>query len=257
MTAFDFGQNWRDFLDHTDVEAGANRMEESLRTFVGAPQIQGKTFLDIGCGTGLASLAALRLGASRVVGIDVSENSVLCARDLRTRFGFSNEQWDIRHGSVLDAAFVDALPVSDVVYAWGVLHHTGDMALAFENTCKRIAPGGLFHTAIYNRVWTSPAWAVIKRTYNHRGTVGRFVMHSTFFAYNAVARGIGLKHPFKRERGMSVWYDAIDWLGGYPYEYATHDEVVALMRRHGNFTVENSKRDDGFGCNEILFRREP
>jgi 2-polyprenyl-6-hydroxyphenyl methylase/3-demethylubiquinone-9 3-methyltransferase len=186
----------------------------------------------------------------------VSENSVRCAEDVRARFGYDADRWAVRHGSVLDRAFVESLPVSEVVYAWGVLHHTGDMALAFEHACSRVAVGGVFHTAIYNRVWTSPAWAVIKRVYNDRGPLGRLALHGSFFTWNAAARAVGLKHPFKRERGMSVWYDAVDWLGGYPYEYATHDEVVAMVNRHGRFTLLASRRDSGFGCNEFVFARE-
>jgi len=253
--AFDFGRNWRDFLDHTDVDAGARNMEQSLRDFLGEEHVRGKTFLDIGCGTGLASLAAMRLGAAKVTGVDVSEHSVRCAEDVRARFGYGLERWDVRHGSVLDGALVESLPVSDVVYAWGVLHHTGDMALAFEHACSRVAVGGLLHTAIYNRTWTSPAWKVIKRVYNDRGAAGRLALHGSFFAYNAAARAVGLKHPFKRERGMSVWYDAVDWLGGYPYEYASHEEVVAMVNRHGRYELVKSRKDSGFGCNEFLFRR--
>lgn len=256
MAAFDFGRNWRDFLDHTDVDADAKGMEASLRGFLGEEHLRGRSFLDIGCGTGLASLAALRLGATQVTSIDVSENSARCAEELRSRYGFEPERWDVRRGSILDKAVADALPVADVVYAWGVLHHTGDMALAFEHACGRVAVGGWFQTAIYNRTWTSPAWRAIKRAYNHRGAVGRFAMHGSFFAYNAAARAVGLKHPFRRERGMSVWYDAVDWLGGYPYEFATHDEVVALVNRHGRFNLVKSHKDSGFGCNDFLFHRE-
>jgi 2-polyprenyl-6-hydroxyphenyl methylase/3-demethylubiquinone-9 3-methyltransferase len=253
---FDFGRNWRDFLDHTDLDAGVRAMEQSLRDFLGEEHVRGANFLDIGCGTGLASLAAMRLGAATVTSIDVSEASVRCAEEVRARFGYAPERWHVRRGSVLDRAFVETLPLSDVVYAWGVLHHTGNMALAFEHTCSRVIVGGIFHTAIYNRTWASPAWAVVKRVYNGRGPFGRFVLHGSFFFWNALARAVGFKHPFKRERGMSVWYDAIDWLGGYPYEYASHDEVVAMVNRYGRYTLVKSRRDAGFGCNEFVFRRE-
>ena len=252
---FNFGANWRNFLARADVAGVSARSERDVSEFTGVTSLQGQTFLDIGCGTGLGSLAAVRLGAARVVSVDVSRESVECAEALRAREGIDAARWTVLHGSVLEESFVATLPVATFVQSWGVLHHTGDMRRAFANTCTRIAPGGLFHTAIYNRVWTSPMWHSLKRAYNGRGPLGRFVMHGSFFAYNAAARAAGLKHPFRRERGMSVYYDAIDWLGGYPYEYATHDEVVALMRDGGDFSLVRSRRDSGFGCNEFLFRR--
>jgi 2-polyprenyl-6-hydroxyphenyl methylase/3-demethylubiquinone-9 3-methyltransferase len=55
---------------------------------------------------------------------------------------------------------------------------------------------------------------------------------------------------------MSVWYDAVDWLGGYPYEYASIDEVTSLINRSGHYALERQKPDHGFGCNEMLYRRE-
>jgi SAM-dependent methyltransferase len=251
---FDFGSNWRAYLDNVDVEAAAREMTSSLRAWLGV--LDHKTFLDIGCGTGLASLAALRLGAKSVVSVDVLAGSIECTRELRQREKANQERWVVTQGSILDADVTQALPVSDIVYSWGVLHHTGDMRLAFERTCSRVAQGGLLWTAIYNRTWTSPIWWRIKRRYNQSGPARRFLMHGGWFAYNAFARAVGLKHPFKRERGMSVWYDAIDWLGGYPYEYASMDEVRSLVNRWGHYTLERKKPDHGFGCNEMLFRRE-
>lgn len=264
--AFDFGRNWRDFLDHTDVDAGARNMEQSLRDFLGEERVRAKTFLDIGCGTGLASLAALRLGAAKVTGIDVSENSVRCAEDVRARFGYGPERWDVRHGSVLDAAFVESLPVSDVVYAWGVLHHTGDMWKALQHATLPVAPGGSLFVSIYNDQGArSKAWRMLKRIYCS-GLAGRWfvtALGSAYFFLVCLKEDLlRFRDPtrryreYRKNRGMSVLHDWIDWFGGYPFEVAKVDQIFQFYHSRG-FELTNLVSVGGaLGCNEFVFRRE-
>src|SRR5438105_4018862 len=128
---FTFGENWAAFLavlDESRIAAAENSLREMLET----SDLKNKTFLDIGSGSGLFSLAARRLGAT-VRSFDYDPASVACTRELKTRYFLKDEDWTVGTGSVLDADYIKALPKFDVVYSWGVLHHTGQMWLALEH----------------------------------------------------------------------------------------------------------------------------
>src|SRR5215831_11278680 len=103
-----------------------------LKSFLRVHDLRGKTFLDIGSGSGMHSLAALRLGADRIFSFDYDENSVMSTARLRDSAG-SPAKWTVEVGSVLDERFIRTLDQFDIVYSWGVLHHTGDMWPAVRN----------------------------------------------------------------------------------------------------------------------------
>ncbi|HYY59119.1 MAG TPA: class I SAM-dependent methyltransferase, partial [Pyrinomonadaceae bacterium] len=128
---FEFGRNWRRFLSTLDEER-ILEAERSLRLMLEAETLDGKSFLDIGSGSGLFSLAARRLGA-RVHSFDYDAESVACAQELKQRFFAGDADWTIERGSVLDSDYVKRLGQFDIVYSWGVLHHTGAMWRALEN----------------------------------------------------------------------------------------------------------------------------
>ena len=130
---FHFGENWATFAESPRFERRVRLAEESLRQLLGTTSLAGKSFVDIGCGSGLFSLSACRLGAARVVCFDLDPQSIGTASTVRARYGIDPRVWAIMPGSVLDEAFLASLPEADVVYAWGVLHHTGNMWQAFEN----------------------------------------------------------------------------------------------------------------------------
>lgn len=265
--AFAFGENWRSFLNQIDEQRVAEATR-SLRDALGSETLSGRRFLDLGCGSGLSSLAAYRLGAD-VISVDYDPECVACAKQLRQRFAAGDVQrWAIEQGSVLDEAAMQALGMADVVYSWGVLHHTGDMRRAIELASERVAPGGLFLIAIYNdQGGPSRRWRKIKQFYQRlpRSLRPLWVLaiataHETRFA---LSRAIKRENPLpwnawrqkKLDRGMSVWHDWTDWVGGYPFEVARVEEMVVPLRRRG-FVLENLKTvGSGWGCNEYLFRR--
>src|ERR1041384_7288521 len=162
---FEFGKNWTKFLELLNDERIAEA-ESSLREMLECENLNGKSFLDIGSGSGLFSLAARRLGA-RVHSFDYDPQSVACTRELRRRFFPDDAQWQVGAGSALDEQYLRALGLFDVVYSWGVLHHTGAMWQALAHAALPVAPGGRLFIAIYNDVgWRSNLWRAIKRTYN-------------------------------------------------------------------------------------------
>ena len=261
---FAFGENWSRFLRLLDDER-IHEAEDSLRRILGVRDLAGLRFLDIGCGSGLFSLAARRLGA-RVHSFDFDPRSVACAQELRRRYVSDEAQWTIEQGSVLDPDYIGRLGRFDVVYSWGVLHHTGRMWPAVEQALRPVREeGGLLWIALYNTqpLWT-PWWKLVKRGYLRMPEllkpvyVGPFFVHAALVGLAAdLAHGRNPRSRYRGRgrRGMSPWYDLVDWVGGWPFETATPDEVVAFARARGLEPVTVTTVGRRHGCNEFVFRR--
>lgn len=255
---FGFGRNWRAYLT-TLTEAKLQAAEDELRAQLGG-DLAGRTFLDIGSGSGIHSLATHRLGAARIVSFDYDGDSVACTREMRTRTG-SPETWQVLQGSVLDAAFLQRLGTFDVVYSWGVLHHTGAMWRAVElaTTCCA-GPGSKFLVGLYHKkAWLTPAVTHVKRTYSSGGPITRATLLAGYsgvtLAY-ATARGqlrsLLVQAP---RRGMNVWHDLVDWVGGYPFEAATPAEVEAYVTARGFKLLQSETFTSFAAVNTFLLER--
>ena len=81
---FEFGKNWGRFLAVLNDER-ISEAEASLKSMLKVEGLTGKSFLDIGSGSGLFSLAARRLGA-RVHSFDYDPQSVACTAELKRRY---------------------------------------------------------------------------------------------------------------------------------------------------------------------------
>lgn len=264
---FAFGKNWRRFLRVLDEERIAEA-ERSLERMLGTGALEGRAFLDVGSGSGLFSLAAIRQGAARVHSFDFDPASVACTAELRARYLPANELWTVEGGDVLDPDYAAALGKWDVVYSWGVLHHTGRMWDALRTVDKLVAPGGVLFIAIYNdQGWRSRVWRGIKRLYNALpGPLRPILLLAVALPRELLqlARHLLRLRPqgylrmwtdYKSARGMSRWRDIVDWIGGYPFEVATPEQVVGFYRDRG-YELEASTLDRaGSGCNEFVFRR--
>lgn len=171
---FKFGANWQEFLAVLNDERIA-LAEQSLRNMLKV-DLKGKRFLDVGSGSGLFSLAARRLGAT-VHSFDYDPQSVACTEELRRRYFPNDEKWTVEQGSVLDQDYLKTLGQGDVVYSWGVLHHTGAMWQALENVIPLVRVGGTLFIAIYNyqRI-SSSVWLRVKRAYNHLPSALRWLI---------------------------------------------------------------------------------
>ncbi len=264
---FEFGQNWGRFLallnEKRIVEA-----ESSLKQMLERADLTGQRFLDIGSGSGLFSLAARRLGA-RVYSLDYDPQSVACTAELKRRYFADDPAWTVNEGSALDTDYIRSLGEFDVVYSWGVLHHTGQMWLALDNARLPVAPGGKLFVAIYNDTGTQAArWKWIKKTYNE---MPRFLQTPFAVAVSApgelksALRSLVTLRPqayirswthYDQNRGMSHWRDIIDWVGGYPYEVAAPEEIFDFYRARGFTLVKMKCGGVGLGCNEFVFAKE-
>jgi 2-polyprenyl-6-hydroxyphenyl methylase/3-demethylubiquinone-9 3-methyltransferase len=260
-TRFAFGKNWIRYLEGL-TEQRIESARRSLADFAGCDRLRG-SFLDIGCGSGLFSLAALRLGAERLVSFDYDAQSVEACRRIKQRFAPGAPNWQIVQGSALDEEFLKRLGCFDFVYSWGVLHHTGRMWDAIALAADRVVPGGTFFIAIYNTYSRSNLMLRVKRFYCRSSLPVRKIMEVLYAARSLAMYLAKLRNPFREirqygatSRGMSWWRDRVDWVGGYPYEHALPEEVFRFVASR-RFELINLKTcNGGKGCNEFLFRRK-
>jgi 2-polyprenyl-3-methyl-5-hydroxy-6-metoxy-1,4-benzoquinol methylase len=252
---FAFGDNWKGFLATVDEVAIASSVE-ALRSMLGESSLHDRSFLDIGSGSGLSSLAAHRLGA-RVTSFDYDQQSVECTELLRSRYG-AGKEWKIFHGSILDAKMMEAIGQHDIVYSWGVLHHTGELWRALDNAMHLVKPGGTLFIALYNdQGLMSRYWLAIKKAWVFLPILRPLIVlvHAPYMLglVPLVQFFCGRK---KLPRGMKRWTDMIDWLGGYPFEVAKPDLVIDKVRPLG-FRLSRIKTCGGrHGCNEFVFRHD-
>ena len=259
---FEFGKNWQSFLAHHMDE---NRLAVSMQhmlDFTGLDSLHGLRMLDIGSGSGLHSLAAIKAGAKEVVSFDYDQHSVLATQQLWKQAG-SPPNWHICQGSVLDEDFIRNLGTFDIVYCWGVLHHTGQMGLALTTSLQTVAPNGLYYFALYDSDWSPEPpefWLDLKQKYVQSGVIKRR-LYDLWYIWRFYLKKnllnlpdfLHKKREYNKQRGMDIVHDIRDWMGGWPMEYSRFTDILQLLDANG-FEYKKSKM--GQIVTEYLFKKK-
>ncbi len=241
---FEFGKNWQRYLQKHYSEKRVEISKTKILEFLEVTTLEGKTFLDLGCGSGIHSLAALRVKAKKVTSIDVDQDSIRATHWLQKKEAWNTSIWEVRQGSVLDEAFMLSLERANLVYAWGSLHHTGDLWRALDLTSRTVAEGGELYLAVYDEaVFQNPLpayWIELKQRYNGAGFwkkrwmevcyIWQFDMNGKVWRLPSLFKRIW---SYSKNRGMDYYTDTRDWLGGYPIEFARREDVICFFEKRG------------------------
>lgn len=262
---FKFGSNWKLFLRSISLKK-ISLAKKELKRKLNIKNLKDKSFLDIGSGSGLISLAAKKLGA-RVFSFDYDLESVECTEILKDSFFPNDNSWKVENGSVLNLKYLNKLGKFDIVYSWGVLHHTGRMWKALENASNLVKRGGILFISIYNDMGVkSRRWLLVKKLYNNLPKFLKWIVFVPAFLKIWVpdfVKDLFKLKPFvswieyqkEESRGFDPFTDAIDWIGGYPYEFAKPEEIYDFYIKKGFVLIKMKTCGGGMGCNEYIFKK--
>lgn len=260
---FDFGKNWSEFSRAALSKERVSQAREDFAALFQGIELRDRSFLDVGFGQGLSLLVAAEQGA-QPVGCDINPTCHEVVERNRAYFShIGHSKIDLVVGSILEEETMrrlrdtspDGSGQYDIVHSWGVLHHTGNMKMALKNACSLVKPGGHLIIAIYNRHWTSPVWLAIKYSYNRFPHLQKPLVALLYPIIYLARLAVTRQNPTKQQRGMDFYFNVVDWVGGYPYEYGSVPEIEQAVSTKGFLTVRTVRAQVPTGCNEFVFMR--
>jgi len=253
---FEFGKNWKDFLT-TVSEAEIKRAADDIKEWLSTSDLSGKRVIDIGSGSGIHSFVFYSMNPNELFSFDYDNDSVGATKKVWQNAG-SPDNWKVIQGSILDKEFIKGLGLFDIVYSWGVLHHTGEMWKAIENAISLVKEGGIFWISIYQKGPGYNKALKLKKKYNSSSYVGKKIMIYSRILRLMAGRILKGKNPFKwnqkTTRGMNVYNDLVDWLGGLPYEVASPEEIHSFCTSRNLNLIRMLPMNEG-ACSIYLFRK--
>jgi 2-polyprenyl-6-hydroxyphenyl methylase/3-demethylubiquinone-9 3-methyltransferase len=254
---FSFGKNWQNLLKVIDEDSFLRSRKDLERWFSGRIDLNGKDIIDIGSGSGIHSFVLYSMNPAKLFSFDYDPNSVAATKSLWEKAG-SPEKWKVEHGSILDKKYLAGLGNYDLVYSWGVLHHTGSMWEAIKNASDMVKPGGYFLISIYQGVKTYEYDLALKKKYNAAGAFGKKKLEWQKYIWPLMKQRMKQrKNPFgwneKRIRGMDTYHDIVDWLGGLPYEVASDTQMIDFFTPLGFTLIE---KDMSEACGTYLMHKK-
>ncbi|MCS7177282.1 MAG: class I SAM-dependent methyltransferase [Candidatus Kapabacteria bacterium] len=161
----------------TEVERFRYAVQPFMHRLIGFHRYAGKRVLEIGCGLGTDLLQFARGGAT-VTGIDLSPQSVELARQ---HFELRGQEGTFLVADVEQLPFPDN--TFDVVYSFGVLHHTPNIQHALAEIYRVLVPGGEVILMLYHRhslhVWLGTPLYIAQTLRQQRGLRGMALLGTT------------------------------------------------------------------------------
>ena len=264
---FKFGKNWKEYLEKTN-DQNILYASRDLETILGTNNIKNKSFLDIGCGSGIHSLSALTLGAKYVESFDLDPINIKNTQNFIEKW-WEEKNYDIYQNNILDNNVQNKK--FDIIYSWGVLHHTGNLELAIKNSLKYCKSGSILFLALYEKTYYCEIWKKIKKFYNSSNKFTKFSILYSYIIFKIIVLILLFKNPYKhirdyqnneQNRGMLFFNDQVDWVGGYPYESITKKELETIVGEDFSLRFYNKSKTGilrsllGNGCSIYTFEKQ-
>lgn len=247
---FKFGKNWKNYsnkITKVNIEDSLRDLKYLLKSLKLKNNL---TFIDVGCGSGVHSIAAKKLGF-KVTSVDRDKTCIITTKKNFNKFYNSNKT-TIFQDDILNTKVFKKY---DIVYSWGVLHHTGNLWKALNNVKKLVKKNGYLIISLYKKTAFDRMWVFIKRYYNKFRVFRYFIniLFMPFFFYIS-------KKSRSYRRGQNWYFDAIDWLGGYPYETMSPEKMKFHFSGFQMIYISRNKpmKYKGFfgsECAEFIFKR--
>lgn len=254
---FDFWKNWINFSKNKLDSEKYSQAIGSLDDFIWKENIIDKTVIDIWCWSWIFSMWFLALWAKKVLWLDVNENSLIATKLNYDNYSNNGGLLTTKFASILDEKDLLDIEQYDIVYSRWVLHHTWNMYKAFDNSSSLVKKWWYLCIAIYNKHWSSPIWRIIKKLYLESPKIIKKLFIFIFYPIIFIAKFlVTLENPFKKERWMNFYYDVIDWIWWYPYEYASVSEIEKYFVERWFELKKVKKSSTPTWCNDFLFYKK-
>ena len=195
------------FYDNTPFEYGYSSKEEIIANM--HPLLRelieknvDKVFCDIGCGCGRNLVYATKY-ASKVIGVDLSANSLIFAKDF-----VQSKNLELIEGNNLAIPLKNE--IADIVISDGVCHHTGDTLAAFKECIRILKPSGKLYLAVYKKFRYYPfvyhVFGGVLRVIN-KIRLGNYVMERIFIKLHYLMYKFFKKQKLTLLETRNIFYD--------------------------------------------------